>query len=57
MTWQLGLILWLAGGLAVMWIWAEIAERFSRPSDDWDSVADRKRRIERRAKKLSGEHQ
>ena len=55
MTWQTGILLWLAGGLGVMWIWAEIAERFSRPTDDWDSVAERKRRIERRAKLQSGE--
>ena len=56
MTWQQGILLWIAGGLAVMWVWGEIAARFSKP-DEWDSVADQKRRTERKAKKLSGEFQ
>jgi hypothetical protein len=56
-SWQAGLLLWLIGGMAAMWVWGEIIERFSRPTDDWDRVADRKRRTERKAKQISREYQ
>ena len=46
MSWATGLALWLLGGLAVMWLWGEIVERFGPPRDhDW--LADRKRKITR----------
>ena len=57
MSWATGLILWLLGGVAGMWLYACIAERFNRDMDDEDRVAEQKRRTVRRAKKLSGEMQ
>jgi hypothetical protein len=57
MSWANGLIFWLLGGLAVMWLWGEIVDRFSRSDErDRDTVAERKRRIAKRARDLSGEH-
>ena len=57
MSWANGLIFWLLGALAAMWIWGEIVDRFSRSDDhEHDWLADRKRRIAKRARDLSGEH-
>ena len=39
-----------------VWVFVEIAHRFGPgDQDEWDEVADRKRRTERRAKLQSGE--
>ena len=57
MSWSTGLALWLVGGIAVMWIFAEVIERFEKPDHhEHDWLADRKRRIAKRARDLSGEH-
>ena len=44
MSWSLGLALWIAGALVVMWLWGEIVDRFAR-TDRHDWLADRKRKI------------
>ena len=54
MSWREGLILWLLFGGIAMAVWGAIADQFAKP-DEWDSVAERKRRIERQAKIQSGE--
>ena len=53
--WAEALIVWILGGLAVMWAFGEIAHRFGGSNDSWDEVAESKRRTVKRAKKLSGE--
>jgi hypothetical protein len=55
MSWATGLILWLLFGIGALWLFAEVSSRFSKPSDDWDWVADKKRRTARRARHQSRE--
>jgi hypothetical protein len=55
MTWATGLILWILGGLAVMWIYAAIVDGGKRGFTQGDEVAEAKRRTVRKAKQLSGE--
>ena len=54
MDWQVGLILVIVAAIVVPWVFAEIAATFGT-RNDWDDVAERKRRIERRARLQSGE--
>lgn len=54
MNWQFGLILVLVVAVFVPWLFGEIAARFNRP-DEIDFVAERKRRIARRARQQSRE--
>ena len=54
MSWAMGLSLWIIAGGIVAWVFGAIAQR-GRGDQQWDETADRKRRIERRAKLLSGE--
>ena len=56
MSWATGLILWLLGGMAAMWLFGQIASRFGRP-DEIDHLAERKRQIAKRARQQSGEFQ
>jgi len=56
MSWAHGLILVLFAATALPYLFCMIADRFGA-DDEWDEVAERKRRTERRAKKLSGEFQ
>ena len=53
MSWAMGLSLWIIAGGAVAWLFGAIAQRGR--GEEWDQTAARKRRIERRAKLLSGE--
>ena len=55
LTWAQGLSLWIIGGGFVAWLFGVLASR-GRCDEEWDNVADRKRRIARRAKQLSGEY-
>jgi hypothetical protein len=55
-SWQVGLILVLVAAIFVPWLFAEIAAQFGT-RDEWDEVADRKRQIERNARRQSGEFQ
>ena len=55
MSWSHGLILWILGGLAVIWIYAAIVDGGKRRFTQGDSVAEAKRRTVRKAKQLSGE--
>ena len=45
MSWSTGILLWILGGLAVMWLYAAIVDGGKR--GDTDHLAERKRRLER----------
>ena len=52
MSWAMGLSLWIVGGIAAMWIFAEIIERFERTDGhEHDWLAERKRKIAQRGHK------
>jgi hypothetical protein len=53
--WAEALIVFGLAALAALWAFGEIVARFST-DDEWDDVAERKRRIERQAKIQSGEY-
>ena len=52
--WAEALIVWFLVAGVVLWAFGEIADKFGT-KDDWDHVAEGKRRMAKRAKKLSGE--
>ena len=54
MTWQTGVILVVIFACVVPLFVARIISDFGT-TDDWDDVAERKRRIEKRARLMSGE--
>lgn len=56
MSWSAGLIVVIVLALVVSWLFGTIAERFNRP-DEYDHVAERKRKLARRAKQQSREFQ
>ena len=45
MSWANGIILWLLGGMAAMWLFAILVD--SKPERDHDWLAERKRKITR----------
>ena len=57
MGWQLGLILVIAVAIFLPWLFAVVADRFGTRDDEWDWVAEQKRRTAKRARHQSGEMQ
>ena len=56
MNWITGSILIVIVAIFVPWLFSEIAHRYGNHDDEWDEVAERKRKLARRARDLSGEH-
>ena len=46
-SWQVGLILWMVGSIAALWLVAEIIHRFGTTDEPDDWLARRKRKLER----------
>lgn len=55
MGWVMGTIVVIALAIFVPWLFAEIAAKFGT-ENDWDHVADRKRKTARRAQLQSREY-
>lgn len=54
LSWQWGLILVVLCATVLPWLFALIADKFGT-EDDWDHVAETKRRTAKRARQLSRE--
>lgn len=58
MSWSMGFALWIGASLVVGIFWSIFMSGVKRNDpDEWDSVADQKRRNERNARRQSREFQ